>query len=96
MLDCRGGAYLAGPDHQHANTELTQGFSEAEVESIQAGLGGAVDEVGAAYPLAGDRGHRDDLPKALSLHLLADQHAHGDGGGVVHLCAQHRLGLVLP
>ena len=34
--------------------------------------------------------------EALRLHLLADQHADGDRGGVVDFGDQHGLALVLP
>ena len=85
-----------GPDHQHANTVLAQCFSESEVEAVEAGLGGPVDEVGPPHPLTGRRAHRDDLAEALRAHLLAEQHADRNRCGVVDLGDLHGLALVLP
>ena len=96
VLDGRPGAHLARPDHQHANPVLAQRLSEAEVEAVESGLGGAVDEVGAAHPLAGRRAHRDDLAEALCPHLLAEQHADRNRCGVVDLGDLDGLALVLP
>ncbi len=66
------GAHLAGPDHEHPNAELAQGFSETEIEAVETGLGGSVHEVGPPHPLTGGRAHRDDPAEALRAHLLAD------------------------
>ncbi len=92
----RRGAHLAGTDHQHPNPELPQRFPEAEVEAVEPGLGGPVDEVGPSHPLTGGRAHRDDPAEALRPHLLAEQHANRNRCGVVDFGDLHRLALVLP
>ena len=38
----------------------------------------AVGEVGAAHPLAGDRGEQDDHAVALAPHLLGERDADAD------------------
>ena len=90
------GANLPGSDDQHPNSILAQRFPETKVEAVEAGLGGAIHEVGPPYPLAGSRAHRDDLAEALCAHLLAEQHADRNRCGVVDLGDLHRLSLVLP
>jgi hypothetical protein len=90
------GPHLAGPDHQHVDPERLQGLAQAQVEAVQAGLGGAVHEVGPAHPFAGRRTHRDDPPDALLAHPLTEQDTHRNRGGVVDLGDLHRLALVLP
>ncbi len=85
-----------GPDHQDPNPVLTQRFSEAEVEAVEPGLGGAVDEVGPPHPLTGRGAHRDDLAEALCAHLLAEQHPDRNRCGVVDLGDLHGFALVLP
>ena len=42
----------------------TQGFGQAQGETVEAGLRGAVDGVRAAGAQAGDRGQHDDAPVA--------------------------------
>src|SRR5829696_1250074 len=92
VLDRRPRAHLAGPDHQHPNPILAQCFSKAEIEAVQAGLGGSVYEVGPSHPLASGRAHRDDLAEALRAHLLADEHTDRNGCCVVDLGDLHGWG----
>src|SRR4029077_19988619 len=96
VRDRRRCTNLAGPDHQNTNPELTQSFSESEVEAVEAGFGRSVHEVGAPYPLTGRRAHRYDLPEALSAHLLSEQHPHRNRCGVVDFGDLNGLALVLP
>src|ERR1700730_1123741 len=90
------GAHLAGPDNHAPAAAGLQRLTEPEVETVQAGLGGAVDEVGSPDPLTGGRAHCDDLAENLRPDLLTHQHAHGNRCGVVDFGDLDRLTLVLP
>ena len=69
------GVHEPGPHDRHADAGRAQGLGEAGVERVQAGLGGAVDEVRPAGPLAGDRGERDERAVALLAQPLGQRDA---------------------
>jgi hypothetical protein len=83
-------------DHENANVVFTQGLAESEIEAVEPGLAGSVDEVAAPHTFSRDRTHRDDLAVALRAHLLAEQYAHRYRRGVVDVGGEHGLALVLP
>lgn len=95
-VGAHSGAHLAGPDDENANAVLAQCFSQAEVEAVEPGLGGAVDEVGPPDAFACRGAHRDDLPGALGAHLVAEQHADRHRGGVVDVGDLDGFALILP
>ena len=70
--------------------------AEALGEGVEPGLGGAVDEVGAAHPLTGHRTHSDDLSEPLRTQLLPQQHTHRHRGRVVDVGLGDGQLLVLP
>ena len=77
------------PDHEarahqrQVHPGAAQRVGEAGREAVQAGLGRAVDVVGAPDPPAGDGGEHDDLPAAALAHAGRDAGEHADLGGVV-------------
>src|SRR5699024_10908572 len=67
---------LSGTDEQDVHAVLGERVAQAGVEGVEAGRGGAVDEVRAARPQAGGRAHGDDPAVALLLHLLPRSEEH--------------------
>ena len=54
---------------------VAERLSQTKEETIETGLGRAVDEVGAPDTFAGNAGERNDPAVCLVLHALAQQYA---------------------
>ena len=74
------GLHEAGTDDEHPGPGAAQRLAEAEVEAVEPGLGRAVDEVRAAYALAGHARQRDDHAVRLVPEPVGEQHARGAPG----------------
>ena len=55
----------AGSDDVHGDAGAAQGFAQSLGETVEAGLGGAIDEVGTADPESGHGGQHDDASVTL-------------------------------
>lgn len=75
----------ARTDQQHPHTAAVQRVGQAAREGVEAGLGGAVDEVGPARAHRGHRGQDHDQPAPLGAQVRDGREQGGDVAGQVGL-----------